>query len=147
MKIVQRFPSWLLLLLLAGHAIASSSTEHDHVPVTDIEYFLENGEPPEDARMDFPRFLTSTIVVSVDPMEKIFDSAEATVFGDAMKYFYEQIFDSQAEYDLTVRAVDIVDQKRYKRDATLELETIVDVNFRPDPKDQILTDKKFQNIV
>lgn len=134
-----------LLLLSLGTGAASSNTVH--IPVTEIEYFLENGQAPEDADMTFPTFLTSTIILSVNPLDRIFDTAEVTVFGQALKYFYEQIFDSQSEYDLTVRAVDVVDQDLQRGEKILDMETMVDVNFRPSPEDQVLTQEEFHNIV
>lgn len=134
-----------LLLLSAAIGAATSTTEH--VPVTEISYFIENGVAPLEAELDFPAFLTSTIVVSVNPVEQIYDAAEVTVFAQAMKYFYEQIFESQSEYDLTIRAVDVVGQNNEGKEKTLEMETIVDVNFRPNPTDQELTHAEFHNIL
>mmetsp|Transcript_30262 Transcript_30262/g.50012 ORF Transcript_30262/g.50012 Transcript_30262/m.50012 type:complete len:349 (-) Transcript_30262:1044-2090(-) len=135
----------LLVLLSVGLGAASSTTAH--VPVTEINYFLENGEAPLNAELDFPKFLTSTIIVAVNPVERIYDTAEVTVFGQAMKYFYEQIFDSQSEFDLTIRSVDVVGQTRQEEEKALEMETIVDVNFRQNSTGQDLTDEEFHNIL
>jgi hypothetical protein len=134
-------------LLLLSIALGASTSTTEHVPVTEINYFIENGEAPLDAELDFPTFLTSTILIAVDPVEQIYDTAEVTVFGQAMKYFYEQIFASQSEYDLTIRAVDVVGQNRLEKEKTLLMETIVDVNFRPSQSDQELTDEQFHNIL
>jgi hypothetical protein len=119
----------------------------DVVSVTDIENYLETGQTPAGANSTFPTFLTTTIIISASPLDSIFDTVEVTYFQQDMKYFYEQIFDSQSEYDLTVRTVDVLYQNMGQDGQSLDLETKVDVNFRPNPSDQTLTQNGFHNIV
>lgn len=134
-----------LLLMWSSRTMASYST--DDVSLTDIETYLETGQTPAGSNSTFPTFLTSTIIIAANPLDSIFDTVEVTYFQQDMKYFYEQIFDSQSEYDLTVRSVDVLYQSMEQDGQTLDLETKVDVNFRPNPSDQTLTQEGFHNIV
>jgi hypothetical protein len=134
-----------VLVMWSSTTMASSST--DVIPITDIETYLETGQTPADANSTFPTFLTSTIIIAANPLDRIFDTVEITYFQKDMKNFYEQIFDSQSEYDLTVRSVDVLYQNLKQSDMTLELETKVDVNFRANPSDQVLTQDAFHNIL
>ena len=132
-----------VLLIWSSKTMASSSTYV--IPVTDIENYIETGQAP--ANSTLPTFLTSTIIIAASPLDRVFDTVEITYFQHDMKYFYEQIFDAQSEYDLTVRSVDVLYQTLKPNDIALELETKVDVNFRPNPSDQVLTQEEFHNIL
>ena len=134
-----------VLVMLLPTTMASSST--DVIPISEIEHYLETGQAPADTNSTFPTFLTSTIIIAANPLDRIFDTVEITYFQQDMKNFYEQVFDSQSEYDLTVRSVDVLYQNLKQSDKTLELETKVDVNFRPNPSDQVLEQDAFHNIL
>ena len=117
------------------------------VPITDITNYIQSGQAPAGTNVSFPTFLTSTIVLVAKPVDTIFNTTEIIFLGHGMKTFYQQIFDSQNEYDLTVRSVDVMDQILDHVDRSLQMETVVDVNFRPNPSDQNLTQAEFRNIV
>eukprot|EP00547_Thalassionema_nitzschioides_P003092 CAMPEP_0194208360 /NCGR_PEP_ID=MMETSP0156-20130528/6832_1 /TAXON_ID=33649 /ORGANISM="Thalassionema nitzschioides, Strain L26-B" /LENGTH=412 /DNA_ID=CAMNT_0038935311 /DNA_START=38 /DNA_END=1276 /DNA_ORIENTATION=- len=134
-----------LICWCINDAMASSKT--DHVPLNDIDYFLTNGDAPANASMKFPINLSSTILIVINPWNRTCDTAEVRILEEGIEYFYESIFRSQSEFDLKVRAVSIVDQNTHEVDAALNLESIIDVNFRPNPDDQELTNVEFHNIV
>jgi hypothetical protein len=138
------FRAWFVLAAMLPFVMSSST---DRVPVTDIEYFIHNGKAPENTTMDFPTFLTSTIALAVAPFDTIFNTAEVAALSSGLKLFYEQIFKSQVEYDLRVRSVNVVNQQSNQNEKILDMEAIINVNFRPNPKDQELTNEQYHNIL
>jgi hypothetical protein len=134
----------ILVVLLALVSFGSSTYI---VPITEITNYIQSGKAPEGTNVSFPIFLTSTIILVAKPVDAIFNTTKTIFFGHGMKTFYQQIFDSQNEYDLTVRSVDVMDQVLDELDRSLQMETVIDVNFRPNPSDQNLTQAEFRNIV
>lgn len=144
MKFKQLF-SIQLLCWCFDDVLASSGTKK--VPHSDIDYFLTHEVAPSNSSMKFPINLSSTIVIVLNPWNRTCNTDEVKILEEGFEYFYESIFNSQSEFDLTVRAVSIVDQNIHEVDAAINLESIIDVNFRPNPDDQKLTNIEFHNIV
>jgi hypothetical protein len=137
----------ILLLLLLLPVITKATSSTFVVPVSDIETYLKNGKVPDNSDVPFPKFLSSTFVMSVSPMNRILELHEVHSFENDMKYFYNQIFDSQTKYDITVRSVGVMDQIISNDGQILEMEITVDVNFSPKPEDQEITQTEFDNVV
>lgn len=136
-----------MLVVLLMLPVVSLGRSTYIVPISAITNYIQSGQASEGTNISFPIFLTSTIVLVAKPVDTIFNTTETIFFGHRMKSFYQQIFDSQNKYDLTVRSVDVMDQVLNEIDRSLEMETIIDVNFRPNPSDQTLTQTEFRNIV
>lgn len=134
--------SWILLLLLSVWTEANTKT--NHIPMDDINYFYKTGQAPEGSDLKWPELRTATLLIDVTPLERVLDSAETTLFEASISSFFQQIFDSQSEYNLVVRSVEVAQQSVGNRQ--LSLETVTMAHFRPNPDDQELTDHNFHQI-
>ena len=128
-----------------AETLASSSTSV--IPISDIEQFIETGIVPPEENSTFPISLSSTLLLVAEPLETVLNTAEVTSFQIDLRNFYDIIFDSQTKFNLTVRMVDVLNQILKQDEKMLEMETRVDVNFRPNPADQTLTQEDFHNII
>jgi hypothetical protein len=130
-----------IFLLLVGSISAQAK-----LPLDDFNYFFKTGLAPENSTLDWPEYHSSTLTIEVIPLSHVMDASEVNVFGLSMKQFYEQIFDSQSEYSLKCRTVEVIQQGMTK-DNVLSVQTLVAVNFRPKSDDQILTDDELRRIL
>ena len=116
------------------------------MPLNEFNYFFKTNTAPNNATIDWPQYHSSTLTIDVQPLERVLNTAEVTVFGSSIKLFYEQIFDSQTEYSLKCRMVEVI-QQGMKRDNTLSVQTLIAVNFRPTSVDQVLTNDELKRIL
>lgn len=139
----------MILMQARASAVAQQDLPKRHlklIPLSEFNYFYENNQAPEDSSLDWPEVRSTSLVLELSPFDSILDTAQVTLFVQAQSYFYEQIFDSQSDYNLHVRNIDIVDQDLFTMGPSskttkttnngdspsrLMLETTVTVNFRP----------------
>jgi len=116
--------------------------------VDEYSYFFKTNQAPANSTIEWPEYHDSTIIIDMKPLEQVLTLAEITVFGDSLKLFYERIFESQTDYSLKCRTVEVIQQGMVsKNENTLSLQTVVAVNFRPASNDQILTDDELKRIL
>jgi hypothetical protein len=130
-----------IFLLLVGSIAVQAK-----LPLDDFNYYFKTGLAPENSTLEWPEYHSSTFTVEVVPLSHTMDAAEVNVFGLSMKQFYERIFDSQSQYSLACRTVDVMQQGMTK-DNVLSVQIVVAVNFRPHSDDQILTNEELRRIL
>ena len=131
------------LFLLASFLVSLQAKE---MPLDEFNYFFKTNTAPDNDTIDWPQYHSSTLTIDVQPLERVLNTAEVTVFGSSIKFFYEQIFDSQTEYSLKCRMVEVIQQGMI-RDNTLSVQTLIAVNFRPTSVDQVLTNDELNRIL
>lgn len=98
-----------------------------------------------------PQSLKATIDIEMAPVPRLLHTSEIPIFTSAVKYFYDQLFAAQDEYDLVIRSVNAIDQGRVKRVSAdvITIRTVFEVNFRPNEhsKLKILTDSDLRKIL
>mmetsp|Transcript_38106 Transcript_38106/g.56713 ORF Transcript_38106/g.56713 Transcript_38106/m.56713 type:complete len:431 (-) Transcript_38106:75-1367(-) len=136
-----RWSLWALLLLVVPACYCS------HVPLDEYAYFFEYNEAPPNSELEWPEFLSGKVTMELRPLIQEFDTIEQVHFVRSIKSFYTAIFDSQSEYNLAVRSVEVYNQTVRNAEEELEVEILVAVNFRKENDSQELTDEQFLNIL
>lgn len=140
--------------------IRKTSHKGGKISINDFNYYYKTGKPPPDAQSknwlthlsQTETFLSSTLIIDVINVAETMDSATEDNFGNATALFLDKIFRSQDVYQVTIRAVTVVNQitssASLEHDGmpALSVKVVVAAQFRPDG-DQSLTDENFKTVL